>query len=134
MPQSSCADLELAHQAGREEAREAVVALAVLHTSDVPCYIPKIGFANTSRTPRDELNDRGLEEIHSPPDQLRMLGSQGDERTAERRLARSVEIAKLQQANTDFDRLRADLEGHRGNPGKDHVLPSSGLYAMRSVA
>ena len=40
-----------------------------------------------------------------------MVRSQGDEQTAEQGLACSVEIAKLQQANTDLDRLGADLEG-----------------------
>lgn len=110
-------ELELAHQAAmthREEAREAVVALAVvqtsntesrramLHSRDRICDLPS--------DTRDELDGR-LEEIDSLQGQLRMLRSRGDEQTAQQQPDHSVEIAKLQQANTDLDRLRADLEG-----------------------
>ena len=74
------------------------------------CYNSETGFAILLLDTREELKDR-LEEINSLQDQLRMLPSQGDEQTAEQQSARSVEIVKLQQANNDLNRLRADLEG-----------------------
>jgi chromosome segregation ATPase len=110
-------DLEQAHQAAntnREEAREAVVALAVLQTCNAESRRAMLHsrdrICDLLSDTRDELNGR-FEEINSLQDQLRMLRSQGDEQTAEQQSTRSVEIAKLQQANTDLDRLRADLEG-----------------------
>jgi chromosome segregation ATPase len=107
-------ELELAHQAAithGEEAREAVVALAVVQTSNAESRRAMLHsrdrICDLLSDTRDELNDR-FEEINTLQDQLRM---QGDERSAEQQSARSVEIAKLQQANTDLNRLRADLEG-----------------------
>ncbi|KAF8506642.1 hypothetical protein F5888DRAFT_17858 [Russula emetica] len=109
-------ELELAHQAAmthREETREAVVALAVVQTSNAESQRTMLHsrdrICDLLSETRDELNDR-FEEINSLQDQLRMLRSQGDERTAEQQSDRSVEIAKLQQANADLGRLRADLE------------------------
>jgi len=99
-------ELELAHQTAisrGEEAREAVVALAVAQTFNAESRRAMLHS-------RDRICDR-FEEINSLQDQLRMPRSQGDERTAEQQSACSVEIAMLQQANTDLNRLRADLEG-----------------------
>ncbi|KAI0285376.1 hypothetical protein BGY98DRAFT_1183192 [Russula aff. rugulosa BPL654] len=76
-------------------------------TSHLRAITSQMGAAKDTR---GELNDR-FEEINSLQDQLRMLRSQGDEWTAEQQSDRSVEFTKLQQANTDLDRLRADLEG-----------------------
>jgi len=108
-------ELELAHQAAmvhREEVREAVVALAVVQSANTESRRAMLHsrgrICNLLSDTRDELNDR-FEEINSLQDQLRMLRSQGDERTAEQQSAHSVEIAKL-QANTDLDRLCAELE------------------------
>jgi chromosome segregation ATPase len=110
-------ELELVHQTAmthREETRDAVVALAIvqtanaesrrtmLHTRDRICAL----LSDT----RNELNDR-FEEINSLQDQLQRLRSHGDEQPAERQSADSGEVAKLQQANADLDRLRAELEG-----------------------
>jgi chromosome segregation ATPase len=110
-------ELELAHQAAmthREEAREAVVALAVVQTSHAESRGAMLHsrdrICDLLSDTRGELNDR-FEEINSLQDQLRVLRSQGDEWTAEQQSDRSMEITKLQQANTDLDRLRADLEG-----------------------
>ena len=110
-------ELELAHRVAithREEAREAVVALAVVQTSNAESRRAMLHsrdrICDILSDTREELNDR-FEEINSLQDQLRMLRSQGDERTAEQQTTGSVEIAKLQQANTELDRLRADLEG-----------------------
>lgn len=107
-------ELELAHQAAithGEEAREAVVALAVVQTSNAESRRAMLHsrdrICDLLSDTRDELNDR-FEEINSLQGQLRM---QGDERSAEQQSAHSVEIAKLQLANTDLNRLRADLEG-----------------------
>ena len=108
-------ELELAHQSAitHEEAREAVVALAVVQTSNTESRRAMLHsrdrICDLLSDTRGELNDR-FEEINSLQDQLRMLRSQGDERTTEHDSTRSVEILKLQQANTDLDRLRADLE------------------------
>ena len=110
-------DLEQAHQAAnthREEARSAVVALAVLQTSNAEFRRAMLHsrdrICDLLSNTRGELNDR-FEEINSLQDQLRTLRSQGDEQTAEQESARSVEFATLQRTNTDLDRLRADLEG-----------------------
>ena len=76
-------------------------------TSHLRAITSQMGAAKDTR---GELNDR-FEKINSLQDQLRMLRSQGDEWTAEQQSDRSVEFTKLQQANTDLNRLRADLEG-----------------------
>ena len=109
-------ELELAHQTAmtyREEAREAVVALAVVQTSNVESRGAMLHsrdrICDILSNTRDELNNR-LEEMNSLQGQLRVLRSQGDESTAEQQSASSAEIAMLQQTNADLDRLRADLE------------------------
>ena len=121
-------ELELAHQAAmthREEAREAVVALAVVQTSKAESRCAMLRsrdrICDLLSDTRGELNDR-FEEINSLQDQLRMLRSQGDEWTAERQSDGSVEITKLQEANTDLDRLRADLEGQLAQSRKELCL------------
>jgi hypothetical protein len=77
--------LELAHQAAmthREEAREAVVALAVVQISNADSRSAMLQsrdrICDILSDTQDELNDR-FEEISSLQNQLRMMRSQGDE-------------------------------------------------------
>ncbi|KAI0294920.1 hypothetical protein BC826DRAFT_1104398 [Russula brevipes] len=108
--------------AHREEAREAVVALAVVQTANAKSRRTMLHdrdqiCALLSAT-RDELNNR-FEEISSLQDQLRRMRSQADAESTEQQSARSVEFAKLQQANTDLDRLRAELEDELAQSRKE---------------
>jgi chromosome segregation ATPase len=121
-------ELELTHQAAithREEIRDAVVALAVVQTTNAESR--RTMLHNRDRIcalltdTRNELNDR-FEEINSLQDQLRRLRSQGDEQPTEQQSAHSVEVIKLQQANADLDRSRAELVGQLGQSREELCL------------
>jgi chromosome segregation ATPase len=80
---------------------------------------------------RDELNGR-FEEINSLQDQLRRLRSQGDEQTNEQQSDHSVEVTKLQQANADLDRLRAELEGQLAQSREELCLATEQRDQLRT--
>ena len=109
-------ELELERQvadSNREEARNAVVALAVVRTTDAE-HLRAIQqdrdqiCALLSAT-RDELNDR-LEEISSLQDQLQGARSQELADGTEQLARHSVEVAQLKAANANLSQLRAGLE------------------------
>jgi len=110
-------ELELVQEAAithREEAREAVVALAVTQTASAEI---RRGMSHDRNqiyalllATRNELHDR-LKEIDFLHDQIRRMPSRDDADSIEQQSAHLAEVAKLQQANTDHDELRTELEG-----------------------
>jgi chromosome segregation ATPase len=113
---TQASELELERKAAdahREEARNAVVALAVVRTTDAE-HLRDIQqdrdqiCALLSAT-RDELNDR-LNEISSLQDQLQGLRSQELAESTDQLARHSAEVAQLQAANADLSQLRAELE------------------------
>jgi chromosome segregation ATPase len=110
-------ELELVQEAAithREEARGAVVALAVTQTASAEI---RRGISHDRNqiyalllATRNELHDR-LKEIDSLHDQIRRMRSRDDADSIEQQSAHLAEVAKLQQANTDHDELRTELEG-----------------------
>lgn len=109
----------------REEAREAVVALAIVQTANAESRRAMTHdrdqiCALLSAT-QNELRNR-LEEINSLQDQLRKLRSREDADSIEQQSAHLVEVAKLQQANADLDELRTGLEGEVAQSQKELSL------------
>ena len=135
-------ELELAQKAAiahGEEAREAVVALAVIQTANVGSRRTMLHdrdqiCALLSAT-RDELNNR-FKEINSLQDQLRRMQSQGDAESTEQQMSHSVEVAKLNQANTDLDRLCHELEGELAQSQKElrHTIEQRDQLCTDNVA
>jgi chromosome segregation ATPase len=110
-------ELELVRKAAttrREEARDAIVALAVTQTASAEIRRAMSHDRNQIYAlllaTRNELHDR-LKEIDSLQDQIRRVRSREDADSIERQSADLEEVAKLQQANTDLDELRTELEG-----------------------
>ena len=99
--------------AHRDEARDAVIALAVAQTTNAESrrtmrYDRDRICALLSAT-RDELNTR-FEEISSLRDQLQRMRAQGLAESTEQQSTHSAEVRNLREANTNLDRLRAELE------------------------
>ena len=109
-------ELELEREAAAangEDAHNAVIALAVVRTTDAE-HLRAIQqnrdqiCALLSAT-RDELNDR-LEEISFLRDQLQGVRSQELTEVTEQLARQSAEVARLKAANADLSQLRAGLE------------------------
>ena len=109
-------ELELEREAAAangEDAHNAVIALAVVRTTDAE-HLRAIQqnrdqiCALLSAT-RDELNDR-LEEISFLRDQLQGVRSQELKEDTEQLARQSAEVARLKAANADLSQLRVGLE------------------------
>jgi chromosome segregation ATPase len=121
-------ELELVQEAAiarREEAREAVVALAATKTAGAEI---RRGMSHDRKqiyelllATRNELHDR-LKEIDSLQDQIGRMRSREDADSIEHQSAHLSEVAKLQLANTDHDELRAELEGQVTQSRKELCL------------
>jgi chromosome segregation ATPase len=96
-----------------EEARDAVVALAVIQTANAESQRTmrhdRDRICALLSATRDELNIR-FEEINSLQDQLQRMREQGHAESTELQSTQSAEVKILREANTDLDRLRAELE------------------------
>ena len=121
-------ELELAQNAAtayREDARGAIVALAAIQTARAESRRAMAHDRNQIcallTTTQNELHNR-LEEINSLQDQLRKMRSREEADSAEQQSAHLVEVATLQQANTDLDGLRTKLEGELAQSRKELCL------------
>ncbi|KAF8274033.1 hypothetical protein EI94DRAFT_1794680 [Lactarius quietus] len=99
--------------AHREEARNAVVALAVVRTANAEDLLAiqqeRDRICVLLSATRDELNDR-LQEISSLQDQLQGKRTQDLAKNTEQQARHSAEVAELKAANEDLSQLRAELE------------------------
>ena len=103
----------MAAVAHREEARNAVVALAVVRTTDAEhrraMQQDRERICALLSDTQDELNDR-LKEISSLQDRLQGRRSQEFAENTEQLAKHSAEVAELKAANADLNQLRAELE------------------------
>jgi chromosome segregation ATPase len=121
-------ELELDRRAAvahREEARNAVVALAVVRTTDAEhrraIQQDRERICALLSATRDELNDR-LEEIGSLQDRLQGRRTQELAESTEEQARHSVEVAKLKAANADLSQVRAELEDELAQSRKELLL------------
>ena len=96
-----------------EEARNAVVALAVVRTADAENLLAiqqdRDRICALLSATRDELNDR-LQEISSLQDRLQAMHSQELAENTEQQARHTAEVAQLKAANTDLSQSHAELE------------------------
>ena len=99
--------------AHREEARNAVVALAVVRTANAEDLLTiqqdRDRICALLSATRDELNDR-LKEINSIQVQLQGRNSQELAENTEHQARHSAEVVKLKAANADLSQSHAELE------------------------
>jgi chromosome segregation ATPase len=121
-------ELELAQNAAtahREDARGAIIALATIQTASTEFRRTMAHDRNQIcallTATQNELHNR-LEEITSLQDQLRKMRSREEADSTEQQSAHLVEVATLQQANTDLDELRTKLEGELSQSRKELCL------------
>ncbi|KAH9982962.1 hypothetical protein BGW80DRAFT_1247656 [Lactifluus volemus] len=118
---SKCSLAQSVVSAHREEARDAVVALAVVQTANVESrramHYDRDRICALLSATRDELNIR-FEEINSLQYQLQKIRAQGH--------------AELRETNTSLDRLRAELEDELAKTQKDRDQLSAASDALRA--
>ncbi|KAI9452533.1 hypothetical protein BJY52DRAFT_1292136 [Lactarius psammicola] len=118
-------ELELDRKAAaahREEARDAVVALAVIRTADAEhrraIQQDRDRICALLSVTREELNDR-LKEISSLQDRLQGRRSQELAESTEQQARHSAEIANLKAANADLSQSCAELEDELAHSQKE---------------
>ncbi|KAI9444747.1 hypothetical protein H4582DRAFT_842831 [Lactarius indigo] len=121
-----------AHQ---EEARNAVVALAVVRTADAEhrraIHQDRERICALLSATQDELNDR-LREISSLQDQLQGRRVQDLAENTEQQARHSAEIAKLKAANADLGQSCAELEQELAQSRKELHLATEQHDRLRA--
>ncbi|KAH9044425.1 hypothetical protein EDB85DRAFT_2191058 [Lactarius pseudohatsudake] len=131
-------ELELDQRAAatyREEARNAVVALAVVRTADAEhrrtIQQDRERLCALLSATRDELSDR-LKEISSLQDQLQGRRVQDLAESTEQQAMHSAEVAKLNAANVDLSQSCAELEHELAQSRKELHLATEQHDRLRA--
>ncbi|KAH8997241.1 hypothetical protein EDB92DRAFT_1838622 [Lactarius akahatsu] len=131
-------ELELdqsAAAAHRDEARNAVVALAAVRTADAEhrraIQQDRERLCALLSATRDELNDR-LKEISSLQDQLQGRRVQDLAESTEQQARHSAEVAKLNAANVDLSQSCAELEHELAQSRKELHLATEQHDRLRA--
>ena len=131
-------ELELDRKAAvahREEARDTVVALAVVRTADAEhrrvIQQDRDRICALLSATQDELNDR-LKEISSLQDRLQGRRSQELAESTEQQAMHSAEVAKLKAANADLSQSCAELEDKLAQSQKELRLATEQHDRLRA--